>query len=191
MRRKITSNDGSAATRFKRGHRASRATEFKPGTLRGYAARVWVPVGTVKVRDGYKQIKTERGWESLARQIWTKAHGAVPAGHGIYRRDGDLLNDDLKNLVCMRHSDWMKEFAKRLHSIPSIHQKIVAACHRGRETQREMRESMKSIRPAEARSIQTRWQCVGCGYDAERKPGRCPRCGASSFERIRIAGRAA
>lgn len=91
---------------------------FKPGTIRGHAARAWVPVGTVRVIHGkkatYRAVKVlESGppakkWVRLARRVWEEAHGPIPPRHKVMPVDGNPLHDWLGNLECVSFADALK-----------------------------------------------------------------------------------
>lgn len=71
-------------------------TQFRPGQMRGAAAKNWVPIGTEKVRDGQlvRKLTDDPGiypagrWTPVSRLVWEAAHGPVPAGHVVRFRDG-------------------------------------------------------------------------------------------------------
>jgi hypothetical protein len=88
------------------------AHAYKPGTLRGMAARRWVPVGTVVIRKRpnkrpHRWIKvadvphaTGANWKLYATWLWEKANGPAPAGYRVGHADGNTLNDRPGNIVC-------------------------------------------------------------------------------------------
>ena len=42
-----------------------------------------------------------RGVEDLHREVWKAEHGPIPAGHHIHHVDGDTLDNEPANLVCL------------------------------------------------------------------------------------------
>ena len=61
-------------------HPNTRATQFKPGAK----PHTWVPVGSLRVKDGMLEIKysddkgsPSRRWRSYATNVWMQAHGPV------------------------------------------------------------------------------------------------------------------
>jgi hypothetical protein len=43
-----------------------------------------------------------------ARWVYMQAYGEVPAGHVIYHLDGDVYNDDVKNLEAITRAELIK-----------------------------------------------------------------------------------
>lgn len=84
-------------------HPNSRATQFKPGERQGLAARLYVPIGTEKLRDGYLARKVnddlplQARWRYVHLIRWEERHGRVPEGHCLKCLDGDRLNTDPAN----------------------------------------------------------------------------------------------
>ncbi len=71
--------------------------------------------GAVTVRRTYgvprKMIRLSLGvWEPLAHYVYKKHFGPIPEGHVILFRDGDSMNCDPSNLVCV---------PKRVHILTS------------------------------------------------------------------------
>lgn len=61
-----------------------------------------VPLGTtVKRRNGYTAVKTEKGWKMLSTVIWENANGKKPSKSQIIYLDGDKDNCSLNNLYCV------------------------------------------------------------------------------------------
>lgn len=82
-----------------------------------------VPAGTVAVRRGKitnhrprRWIKVridgppKDRWRILATVIWELAHGPAPKGFKVCHRDGDLINDDLPNLILLSNADAVRHF---------------------------------------------------------------------------------
>ena len=109
--RRLESNSGS----FKKGHTPwnkgrrvivkNQHTWFKKGQ------KVWSekPVGTIWVRKEkevlYKFIKTEAGIKRYSRVIWEQHHGKIPKGNIIRYKDGNTLNCDIDNLLCVSRKE--------------------------------------------------------------------------------------
>jgi hypothetical protein len=57
--------------------------------------------------NGYNIIfvKTDKGYFKLAHQNWIKAHGNIPDGSVIRHIDGNTLNCDLQNLMCISKAE--------------------------------------------------------------------------------------
>ena len=66
-------------------------------------------VGAIWVRKtkgiDYKYIKTEEGTKIYSRYIYEQHHGKIPANHIIRYKDGDTLNCDIENLICVSRSE--------------------------------------------------------------------------------------
>ena len=90
----------------------SAATQFKKGCLRGRAARRYAWLGSVKIRRDKTRrrrrwIKVREGgptqhrYVPLARFLWERLHGPLPAGTFVVHANGNTLDDDPANLVLM------------------------------------------------------------------------------------------
>ena len=109
--RRLESNNGS----FKKGHTPwnkgrrvivkNQHTWFKKGQ------KVWSekPVGTIWVRKEkevpYKFIKTEAGIRRYSRVLWEQHYGKIPKGNIIRYKDGNTLNCDIDNLLCVSRKE--------------------------------------------------------------------------------------
>lgn len=66
----------------------------------------------------YYRGKRDGAQEFLHRAIWQAAHGVIPDGYEIHHRDGDALNNQLDNLLCLSPTDhsaahWSPERSER------------------------------------------------------------------------------
>jgi hypothetical protein len=83
------------------------ATQFKRGERRGVANKVWQPIGTEKVRDGYlvrkvnDDLPLHHRWRAVHLINWEAEHGPLPAGHCLKCLDGNRLNTDPTNWECV------------------------------------------------------------------------------------------
>lgn len=94
-------------------HENTRANHFKLGAISGRAAKLEMPVGTLRVnRDGYLDRKincipgpSSKRWRAVHRLVWEAAHGPVPAGHivvflpGRKTTDPELITLDALELI--------------------------------------------------------------------------------------------
>lgn len=79
-----------------------RETQFKKGEMRGAAQHNYVPIGTLRVKDGVLARKVTddpamypaRRWVPVHRTVWEAVHGPVPAGHIVRFRDGMKTVDE-------------------------------------------------------------------------------------------------
>lgn len=60
----------------------------------------------------YFRSKPNGGERHLHRYIYAKNHGPIPPGCHIHHKDGNSLNNELKNLICLTASDHNKEHAE-------------------------------------------------------------------------------
>ena len=94
---------GTEATRFKKGTR--------PPNYR--------PVGTIRVVDGYQEIKIAEGmrqWRQLHRVIWERLNGIIPKGYNLIFIDGNKENISIANLSLMSKADNMRR--NTVHNYP-------------------------------------------------------------------------
>lgn len=75
-------------------------------------------VGTISIRRcntlkrSYKWIKlAPNKFKKLHIYNWEKAHGKLPENYGLRFKDGNSLNCDLSNLICVHRSKVLKENA--------------------------------------------------------------------------------
>ncbi len=57
----------------------------------------------IKLRKGYLCV----GHIPIHRMIWEHLYGTIPEGHQIHHKDGNKLNNSVKNLECLSKSDHM------------------------------------------------------------------------------------
>ncbi len=212
------------ATGFKKGHvpwskgrngiHMSPATEFKPGCLRGQAARNWVPIGTVRVwadrpakrhrerqrREGmppwprkkrrFIKIKdfgpAHHRWIPYARHVWREANGPIPPGMNIVHLDGDTMNDAIENLA-MAPRRVLPALAKALN--PGLEARRLSRLRKVKTKSVKARRLMKAHRKTTEKAARHAWECPSCGFscDAPDAPDRCGKCGGGSFQRTRLA----
>jgi hypothetical protein len=93
------------------------------------------PLGSTSVRaDGIRYIKIaydgpkQRRWVQYARFLWETINGPVPAGKRVLHRDGDVSNDDIRNLMLGTAADalWI-----HFHSDPKKSASNYRKCRRG------------------------------------------------------------
>ena len=95
-------------------HPNSRKGWFKPGDIRGNAARKYRFVGKITIRTDKTGAKrrwikvSDNGrpqdrWIPLARYLYEREHGPIPPGCFIVHGNGDTLDDGPDNLLLMDH----------------------------------------------------------------------------------------
>ena len=194
---------------FKKGHKpwnkdrkgisypGSVATQFKPGFIRGKAARNYRPVGSLTIRKAkgnqYSYIKIREDGPAnkrcipLATYRWEQANGPVPEGMFVVHKDGNTLNDDLPNLVAVDRKGHPRLQQSRDPGIVVKMRKGAALANKSRSTNNKRITSIKaawSKRKAKA-SQAVIWECQVCGGEFRQadQPARCPKCNSLSIVR--------
>lgn len=128
--------EAGAATRFHPGHGPWNAglkgwdaggrsveTRFKPGEIRGAAARNWRPFGAERTnKEGILQRKVAVGgrgkkrWQAVHVLLWESHHGPVPRGHIVVFRNGDRSDIRLDNLELISRAENMRR--NSVHRLP-------------------------------------------------------------------------
>lgn len=92
-------------------HPNARKTQFQPGVRQGVAVRLYKPIGTERrCKDGYLERKInddmplQARWRAVHLIRWEELNGPVPTGHCLKCLDGDRLNTDPANWVCIPRS---------------------------------------------------------------------------------------
>jgi len=83
------------------------ATSFKKGDI----PYNYKPVGTERINaEGYIDVKIAdpRTWKPKHRIIWEKHNGEIPKNHVILFGDGDKLNVNIDNLLCVSRSQLVR-----------------------------------------------------------------------------------
>lgn len=169
-----------------------RATQFRPGTIRGAAARKYRKVGSVTIRrdvdkgvgkprkprlsrwikvrdDGPRQDR----YIPLARYLWERQHGPVPEGFFVVHADNDTMNDSLENLILVDR----KELMARLYDRPEVIAKCRARA--GKATKKRHAQNRTAKRAAKFRQkvARTIWECRDCGAEYPAPVSQCRKCG--------------
>jgi hypothetical protein len=81
----------------------------------------------------YKVVKTENGFVSYPRMLWTEKFGAIPKGFNVMFRDGNTLNCELNNLELVSDEQlairngiqrFPVEIRKAIHTLAKLKRKI-------------------------------------------------------------------
>jgi len=211
---------GGVKTRFQKGRAAwnkglhfnaggrSLQTRFKPGQIRGTAARKYRPAGTITVRYDRppKRLRVRkrkegmppwRGkprrwikvkdtgaprycWIPYARYLWQQEHGPVPAGYFVVHKNGDQMSDVISNLILVDHK---KHLALQMKRDPGHLVRLRAASGKAAKRRHETNRNIKQIYGPQRVSF----LCRNCGadYQGRTPPHHCSKCGGGSFEKIR------
>lgn len=81
---------------------------FRPGERRGVATALYKPIGTERLsKCGYLERKVNdalplnRRWRAVHLINWEAVHGPIPKGHALKSIDGNRLNTDPANWICI------------------------------------------------------------------------------------------
>ena len=95
-------------------------TQFKKGARSGYAAKNWVPVGSIRIDpEGYRRIKVREAvagkeptgygnsgvWPMYNRWLWEKHKGPIPPKHHVIFKDGKREHCVIENLELLPMAD--------------------------------------------------------------------------------------
>jgi hypothetical protein len=105
-----------------------------------------------------------QGVGCLHQEIWKAEHGPIPTGCHIHHLDGNPLNNDLANLVCLTSSEH-----RRAHRQP--------ASDRRREHLESIRPLTKVWHQSEAGRAWHRQHAAEAWKSREPVPHRCQQCG--------------
>lgn len=84
-------------------HPNARKTQFKRGSRSGVAVKLYKPLGTERIKDGYAERKINddkpeyKRWRGVHLINWEAINGPVPKGHCLKCLDGNRLNTDPSN----------------------------------------------------------------------------------------------
>ena len=93
------------------------------------------PIGAIKLSGKTKKHRAlfikigERRWKPYSRYVWEQHHGAIPHGHIIAFKDGNIENCNIENLMLMSWSENMNRnsfhrFTNELKSVIYLNKKI-------------------------------------------------------------------
>lgn len=137
---------GGERYRFPKGHvpanKGSRRPGYAPGRMaetqfkKGMRPHTWVPVGTVKMRDGYLVRKIadvpqsiagigalSTNWEYVHIRTWQDAHGPIPAGHAVVFKDRNSQHTEIENLELVTRSELMRR--NTIHHLPAALKQLI------------------------------------------------------------------
>jgi predicted Zn-ribbon and HTH transcriptional regulator len=186
----------------KKGIHTSPATEFKPGNIRGAAARKYRAVGTITIRHDkppkrlryrknakpgrarrYIKVRDDgpphRRYEVYARYVYEQNYGPIPPGLVVIHKDGDTMNDDPQNLLL---TDYAGSLAHRKALDPCaerVRLKQLRKCQKDRRAQESIKRE-KLGRPVRL------YECQACGYDGPDKITCCPKCSSYQIDPVKV-----
>jgi len=176
---------------------------FKPGCLRGQAARNYRAVGAIvtrydSVKKKWRGRRPKRGrprlwikisddaprardnWIPLARHVWLAAGRTVPDGCFIVHFDGDTLNCKLDNLRCVdRRGHLALQIARNPEQLVKQRRNAGEANRQRHAANRRRKKLFDHDPPVIV------WECAACAGDVDgrRPPERCAKCGSWTFIR--------
>lgn len=118
---KLHLHSGIKGGQFQKGHtpinKGLKWNDYMPKESQEKAKKTWFykgqksinkrPVGSERINvDGYIEIKVAdpNKWKLKHRVIWEETHGEIPKGNKIIFLDGNKLNLDINNLMCVTGS---------------------------------------------------------------------------------------
>lgn len=122
----VPANKGLRRPGWARGRMAE--TQFKKGEMAGAAQHNYVPIGTLRIKDGVLARKVTddpdlypaRRWVPVHRTVWEAAHGPVPKGHVVRFKPGMKTVDEalitLDRLELVTHAENMRR--NTIHRYP-------------------------------------------------------------------------
>ncbi len=170
----------------------SAATQFKPGQMRGMAARKYKAVGSITVRadrDLTTGLKPRRPrffrfikvrddgppkarWIPLAQYLWEKTHGPVPPGMFVGHKNNDTMDDGLHNLILVDRRGHML----RLYDRPGVIAKCRARAGKVAKRRHAQNRVAKKWAKMQKREARTVWECPECGAEFQEHVSRCLKC---------------
>lgn len=118
------------------------------------------PIGSTTIRDGgVRYIKVADDgpkylrWMQYSRFLWETIHGPVPAGKRVLHKDGDVTNDDIRNLMLGTSSDvlWI-----HCHKDPKKSAANYRKCHKATAAANRLRGVVNRMQ----NWLPTRWYAV-------------------------------
>lgn len=98
-------------------------TQFRKGSLNGFAARRFKPIGSTRTIDGYLYRKVAavpgpwtRNWKLVHLLLWESLHGPVPPRHAVVFKNGDRTDIRPENLELIHRRDLMAR--NTVHNLP-------------------------------------------------------------------------
>lgn len=185
---------GGVKHRFKLGHETwnagmkgrsppgCEATQFKPGCLRGNAARKYRGIGSVTIRrQPSRWIKVDEGkYIPYARYLWEKEHGPVPAGRFVVHANHRTMDDRLENLVMVDCVEQMRRLGQR----PDVEARRIKMLRRASARRRPKDGPARRWAKGQTQQSRTIRECKECGAEVEAV--RCPKCGSGSITQTHI-----
>ncbi len=125
---------GGRLHRFPKGHVPFNKGMRRPGWSAGRMASTqfkagqsgwnWKPIGAKRKIDGYwyrkiadeRNVPYTRNWRAVHVLLWEKHRGAVPLGHALVFRDGNVENIRLRNLELISRAELMVR--NSIHNLP-------------------------------------------------------------------------
>lgn len=115
----VPANKGTRRPGYAPGRMAE--TMFKKGQMAGAAQHNYVPIGSLRVRDGLlcrkmtddQSLYPAARWTPVARLVWEAAHGPIPAGMVVSFKEGRktvvLEEITIDRLECLTRAENMRK----------------------------------------------------------------------------------
>ena len=148
MGRKWSESEGSKAARFVPGQKAwNKGLHYQPGGRgaetqfkKGRLPHNTKEDGVISIRKDKRGVPNKfirvalRKWEYLSRHTWRQHNGPIPPGHCITFADGDTMNCDIENLLCISRKENMERntiqrYPKEVKSIIFLTKKLKRIIH--------------------------------------------------------------
>lgn len=115
----VPANKGTRRPGYAPGRMAE--SQFKKGQMAGAAQHNYVPVGSIRIKDGVlcrkmtddPSLYPAARWTPITRLVWESAHGPIPAGMVVRFKDGRktvvLEEITLDRLECITKAENMRK----------------------------------------------------------------------------------
>lgn len=139
----LSKHPNSLASRLKPGNVPHTKGKAMPPEVRAKVAHTWFPKGNLphntaegngaisirrdsKTGRPYAHIRISlRKWVHLHRHVWEQHAGPVPKGMVVWHRDGNTMNNDIRNLMLLTQAEVMR--INTIHNLPEELKSTISA----------------------------------------------------------------
>jgi hypothetical protein len=142
------------------------------------------PIGSVTVTGHEARVKVDDGpldrrWRNLARLVWERAHGPIPAGMVVCRRNGEVADCRLENLELISRAESARRTMAANPDMPAVRSRAgrasgwqVARVRRARKcagVRKQLAAALAGLCPECRASLGPWWERIikGCRVEAE------------------------